>query len=420
MKKSQKILSVFFSLVLLLGAVCPAVYAEGDPGLKFGDDGKFRIMHITDTHFTDCPFEEAIAFIEAALDDYKPDLVVFGGDNIKGWFDTSMQLGVKTAIDSLVAPLEERGIPFAYTYGNHDWQTYLCPKVLQNGFYQLHPNCIKPETNGTPFRAGDGYILVKDSAGENNILNLWLFDSGTILELGDDEYVEGVNALQLGWYKKACDKVASENGGRVIPSLVFQHFPVWEISKIFDEAENGVSSGNKKYALKSEFTDGITAGVPGRANDRITTHLNKSADIPTDNSGEYAAWVAKGDVFGAFFGHSHVNDYCGITEDGIVLGATMSAGGFNISSRFNDADGNPVEARGLRVIELDEEALTNGGSPVDSMTTYSVYYSDYFDGSVEKYPSKYKKLDEHDFGEWILLELEYFVKLIADILFANL
>ena len=73
MKKSQKILSVFFALVLLLGAASPAVYAKSESGLKFGDDGKFRIMHITDTHFTDCPFEEAIAFIEAALDDSNVD-----------------------------------------------------------------------------------------------------------------------------------------------------------------------------------------------------------------------------------------------------------------------------------------------------------------------------------------------------------
>ena len=80
--------------------------------LRFGEDGKFRIMHITDTHFTDCPFSESIAFIEKALDEYEPDLVVFGGDNIKGWYDTSVQLGVKAAIDALVAPLEERNIPF--------------------------------------------------------------------------------------------------------------------------------------------------------------------------------------------------------------------------------------------------------------------------------------------------------------------
>ena len=132
MKNFKKILSVIFVMIFIVGCVCPAASAKSETELQFNEDGKFRIMHITDTHFTDFPFAESIAFIEKALDDYKPDLVVLGGDNIKGWFDTSMQLGVKAAIDQLVAPFEERDIPFTFVYGNHDWQTYLCPKNMHD------------------------------------------------------------------------------------------------------------------------------------------------------------------------------------------------------------------------------------------------------------------------------------------------
>lgn len=415
MKKSVKILSVIMAFILVIGSLCPAAFAKSKTELKFNEDGKFRIMHITDTHFTDFPFAESIAFIENALDDYKPDLVIFGGDNIKGWFDTSMQLGVKAAIDQLVAPLEERNIPFSFVYGNHDWQTYLCPKNIQNQMYSAHSNCIMPKGYSTPFRSANGYILIKDSKGEKNIFNLWLIDSGTILKTGTKR-VETVNNVQLNWYRRTSEKLAKQNGGKMIPSFVFQHLSVQEITKLFDEAENGVGCGGKTYTLKTGITDGITNGVTGTPDGRIGTHLNKSVEIPTKNKGEYSAWVEQGDVIGAFFGHAHVNDYCGITDDGIILGATLSAGGFNIASRFDDENDNPVEARGLRIIDLDENILLDGSrKPTEAVSTFSVYYSDYDDTSVEKYPSKYKDFDEHDFGEWFKIEFGYLRDLIAGI-----
>lgn len=412
MKNFKKVLCIVFTAVLIFGSVCTPVFAKGKTELKFDDDGKFRIMHITDTHFTDFPFEESIAFIEKALDDYKPDLVIFGGDNVKGWFATSMQLGVKAAIDKLVAPLEERNIPFSFTYGNHDWETYLCPKVMQNGMYSAHENCIMPNGYSTLFRAGNGNITIKDSKGEKDIFNLWLFDSGTKIKAGST-YVESVNSVQLDWYKRTSEKLAKNNGGRVIPSFVFQHFPVWEITKIFDEAESNIMCGEKAYTLKPGITDGITNGVAGTPNERMVTHLNKTVEIPTENSGEYSAWVSQGDVIGAFFGHSHVNDYCGITDDGIILGATLSAGGFNISSRFEDENGKTVEARGLRIIDLDENILLDEAKDnTEAVSTFSVYYSDYFTDSLEKYPSKYKEYDEHDFGEWFRIEFGYFIEFL--------
>ena len=416
MKKFKKVLSVIFAVIIVIGSLCPAAFAKkSEPELKFGDDGKFRIMHITDTHYTDFPFEESIAFIGKALDDYQPDLVVFGGDNIKGWFDTSMQLGVKSAIDQLVAPLEERNVPFTFVYGNHDWQTYLCPKLLQNKYYSAHSNCIMPKGYSTPFRSANGYVLVKDSSGEKNIFNLWLIDSGTVIDTGTKR-LEAVNEVQLSWYKNTCKKLAKQNGSKTVPSIVFQHFPVQEVTYLFDEAEGGIKCGDGTYTLRDGITDGLTNGTPNKEDGAFSTHLNKSVDLPDKNKGEYSAWIENGDVIGAFFGHAHVNDYCGITDDGIILGSTLSAGGFNIASRFDDENDNPVEARGLRVIDIDEKILLDETKDnTEAISTFSVYYSDFDDSSVEKYPSKYKAFDEHDFGEWIKIEFGYLKDLILGI-----
>ena len=98
---------------LLFGFAAPCLAAMGTPQksksdkfkreapapLKFGSDGKFRILHLTDIHDVDPDMDddadrkiplardiETINTIEKCLDIAKPDLVVFGGDNISGYW----------------------------------------------------------------------------------------------------------------------------------------------------------------------------------------------------------------------------------------------------------------------------------------------------------------------------------------------
>lgn len=415
MKKRYRILSVILAVITVFCSLSIASAAKSkEPELKFDGNGRFRIMHISDTHYTDFPFAESIAFIEKALDDYKPDLVVFGGDNIKGWFDTSVQLGTKAAIDQLVAPVEDRNIPFTYVYGNHDREAYLCPKTQQNRYYKAHSGCIVPGGYGSAFGKSNGNILIKDSEGKKDIFNVWLFDSGTKIKAGGKTTARGVTTAEIKWYEKKCGELKSANGGKPIPSVVFQHFGVEEVTKLFDENADGFRCGNGTYTLKPGITDAITNGVPGTVNTRMSTHLNKNCEIPTENNGEYSAFVRQGDVIGLFFGHTHANDFCGITDDNVIIGATLSAGGFNIASRFTDPQGNQVEARGLRVIDVDEADLL-AGRGTGAVSSFSVYYSDYFKDSVEKYPSKYKGNDEHTFGEWIKIEFKYFADFLKSL-----
>ena len=59
-----------------------------------------------------------ISFMNDILDYAKPDLVVFTGDNVYVSTKSSFDKGAKAIID----PLISRGIPYAYTFGNHDDQ----------------------------------------------------------------------------------------------------------------------------------------------------------------------------------------------------------------------------------------------------------------------------------------------------------
>ena len=71
---SRKLLALILSLIVLMSLCSLSVSAEKDV-LKFGKDGKFRIMQINDFQDRDNTNSKSLDFLEAALDIYKPDLL---------------------------------------------------------------------------------------------------------------------------------------------------------------------------------------------------------------------------------------------------------------------------------------------------------------------------------------------------------
>ena len=102
--------------------------------LRVREDGKFKIVQISDTHMVtgvgickdaidahgnDLPESEAdpltVDFIGRILDVEKPDLVILTGDQVHHDIPDS-----QSALFKVVAPIIERSTPFAAVFGNHD------------------------------------------------------------------------------------------------------------------------------------------------------------------------------------------------------------------------------------------------------------------------------------------------------------
>jgi Calcineurin-like phosphoesterase len=102
--------------------------------LRVREDGKFKIVQISDTHMVTgvgvckdamdaggqpLPESEAdpltIDFLGGILDVEKPDLVVLTGDQLH-----HDNLDSQSALFKVVAPMIERSIPYAAVFGNHD------------------------------------------------------------------------------------------------------------------------------------------------------------------------------------------------------------------------------------------------------------------------------------------------------------
>ena len=369
----RKSISLFLIAVLFIGIFSSiSVSAEEEPELRFNDDGKFTIVQFTDTHTTDQPYEEMIALIEGALDTYKPDLAVFTGDNVTGGWYMSTPYSVKKAISYLVTPCEERNIPFAIVFGNHDWQT-ITPKALQLKFYDEYKMNLTQNGFSILHRRANYNLPIKSSDGTKNAFNLWFIDSGTKDMF---ENFHPVYDSQIEWYENKSAELKDANGGEVVPSILFQHIPVyetWDIMKeVTAETENAIEHNGKYYILdpdKAYKNSGRLTSVPGDFD---------------DSGNQYDSWVKTGDVIAAFFGHDHTNDYVGITDDGIMLGGTNTAG---FQSR---GDGN----QGCRVIEIFEDNPTE-------INTFSAYYKDFVGGPI---PASKKDYDSE--ARWMsILEM---------------
>lgn len=357
-KKFKSLFALMLSTLLVISVCLPSVAAlqtkSARPVLKFRPDGTFKILQITDTQDTDQLHIGTKQFIDAALDSVQPDLVVFTGDNTVGYWLTMNKTKMRAAIDAIVGPVNARGIPFAVVPGNHDNESIKWGVTLKDqlDMYMAYPTCLAVD-DGALTGCSTYNLLVKNSAGTKDIFNIYMVDSGGYKLIGGDQDL--VAQDQIDWYKDKSNELKALNGGVVMPSLLFQHIPVPEF---YTE-------------LMTEVAEDTPGAMPGKgcesgkfflpdADKYIAGSFGENPSISAKNVGFYDAWVEKGDIFAAFFGHDHHNDYMGKTDDGIVMGYCRGTGFHSYGSGT---------ARGVRSFTLYENDLKH-------FDTVSILYSD--------------------------------------------
>ena len=293
-------------------------------------DGKFRIMQIADVQ-EDYPVNpDTIRLITAAVEREKPDLVVFTGDQIQGYspcYKDNTYEKVKKVIDAFVSPIAERGIPFTFTFGNHD-DDCVTGKLAQTELYSSYESCVMGEGRAKDDPATH-FIKIKDSKGEKDVFALYLIDSN---KKEPDGSYSPVRREQIEWLENA----RKENG--YLPALVFQHIPVPEFYKVLKKVPFYTKGALEAYkSMKNTFW--VLEGDEG--------FFGETPAVPVINNGEFDSLKAHGDILGLFVGHDHNNSFVR-RLDGVDLGYTQGAG-------FNTY--GPAEKRGARIFDLDESDL---------------------------------------------------------------
>lgn len=358
-KKLTFIASVVLVLALLMGSLPATAFAANksvDKTLKFGSDGKFTILQFADIQ--DGPILKPITrdFIKEAVKRVQPDLIVLTGDNISGG---SCTLGLKpvdkllvsSAIDDFMSIFEKAGIPTAMVFGNHDGECRVT-KEEQMAIYNKYSCSLGVDEGAEIYGCGTYNLPILSSDGRRTAYNLWMIDSNMYeyAENGDRIGYDYVHQSQLDWYVKTSNELKAANGGKAVPSMVFQHIVVPEIWDALMEVpagtEGAIENGGKYYKLNPE-------------NSTADSVLHEAPCPPVTNGGQFNTMKEQGDVVAMIFGHDHVNNYT-INYQGIDLVCTAGTG----FSSYGD------DGRGARVIELDENDLSTYTTRSDTFLGY--------------------------------------------------
>ena len=327
--------------------------------LKF-KNGKFKIMQIADIQDTNKTAPDTLRLIEAALDSEKPDLVVFSGDQIKG-YGFNLQHGdidkkVRTAIDNIVSPVVERKIPFTLCFGNHDGKRDFS-KEEQLKVYQSYDGCLA-YSDGEDIKGVANHCLTVGGEDGSCKLALYMLDTNLRLDIGGYDCL-GQN--QLEWYTKKRDELENQNGG-VVPAIVFQHIPPIEVFDLLTQVKR-----TKKDAVQAFRNYKGKWYILNK--DRVNENgfMGESPAVPDEDMHETEYFREKKDVLGIYFGHDHNNSFNG-KVDGIDIGYTQGCG-FNVYG--------PGLNRGVRILEFDENDIKN-------YKTYDVRYKQLLGHKLKK------------------------------------
>ena len=180
--------------------------------LRFQKDGTFKIMQITDMQEIPAISKDTIALMERAVLEEQPDLVVYTGDQIKGYGVTykgkgeELEREVAQTIGKLLEPVTKRGIPFAVTFGNHDCQVGISNQDQFYHIYKRLPNCIGEQAEGI---GGGGTCAIPIEASDGSgrdVFELYLFDSGTDAKEGGYEAFDQKLSLLGALIEKVSDE----------------------------------------------------------------------------------------------------------------------------------------------------------------------------------------------------------------------
>ncbi len=302
-------------------------------------NGKFKILQVSDPQDMHYVRHSLIKMLNKAYDDLKPDLVVFTGDNVlsnhlldarfgnkqsgEGWFDTRKRM--KKALEFILKPLEDRGIPFAMHFGNHDDMCCMTKEEIIELYreYSCFVGLCDTYGNGD---IGTHNILIY--SGDTPKFNLWMMDTSR-QNKAEDKCYEGVTEKAVEWYKATSDRL-----GR-LPSLMFQHIPMSEISECVEEC-----SKNDEGAVKLYEENKYIRLKPEKVN---SGRLFEPTPGCKENYGQFEAVKQQGDVLAVVYGHHHMNKF-DIEHEGVRMIQTPAA-----SFRCY---GN--ENRGISLFEIDE------------------------------------------------------------------
>jgi len=303
-----------------LPALSSPTHTATNDDLKFRAAGSFKLLCLSDCHYQPAPDPYSHAMIETLIRAEQPDLVIVNGDAISGR-SIATTGSMRQAADNVAAVMEQMGVRWAITLGNHEMDNRAVnhvDKARLMSLYEVFPHNVNRGWTRGLTGAGNKCLPLWDAAHTKPLWNLWLIDSGA----GSSEPGVGydwIHADQIHWYQQTSFEM-EQKWGRKIPGLMFFHIPLPEF---------------REMALSAKV-------IGERQEQEGASHIN---------SGLFSAILERGDVRGIICGHDHSNNYLG-TFHGVALGYDAAAGFLNAYPHLEPGDPANGRVRGGRVVVL--------------------------------------------------------------------
>jgi hypothetical protein len=275
-------------------------------------DGDFKILQITDVHLGGSVLsydkdKMALETVYALLEETRPDFVIVTGDLVFPVGYASFSFNNTAPVQQFAAFMRNTGIPWAFTYGNHDTENYAA--TPQSGLNELYKSLswrtsktlmypyVQPDIMGR----NNQVIELRNNDGSLNQL-LFLIDSNAYTGEGLNKY-DYIHDDQVEWYREQVLEAKQEEG-RIVPSMVFFHIPLQQYRTAYNLYEQG--SDEVKYFFGSNDEKMI---------DKIccSEYPSKMFDVAKE----------LGSTTGFFCGHDHYNNMS-LEYEGIRLTYGMS------------------------------------------------------------------------------------------------
>ena len=275
----KRFIALTFISAVALTACGTKQYQPKDYVLTLDYQNDFKILQLTDLHMADKDNqEEHYKFLDLIFDDERTngtDLVVVTGD--------LFTFASKPTAERLFNYLDEQKIPWTVTFGNHDEQCYFSVDWLTGYLNKLGKSdksyCMFKDLQDDDVNGNCNFVInLMDGANVHD--QLFIMDSNRY-NYGEYFGYDCFHQDQIDWYERMVTYTKEQNGGTIVPSLMFYHIPLPEVNDAWEK-------GTKIYA-------------DGRK-------LEKSCP-PDKDFGFFNKIHELGSTKAMFFGHDHINDF---------------------------------------------------------------------------------------------------------------
>lgn len=307
--------------LLLLGNL--TLFSCGGNSVKIPDPyrlslayhASFKILWITDIHWGyaednpnyDIETTHLKEMISSAKDKENPDLLVLTGDTFR--------TASSAQVISLLSLIDSYNIPWAFTYGNHDTESFSAYRYYINDQVAKCKNQVFVDVKNDAYTGLTNYYIDL-TANEKTVYRLFIIDSNTYQN--PEEEGSGYDIIHQDQLDHLKEINKSRNDGA--PGLAFFHIPLTEFTAAYQGYKMGLYSGQ---------------GENGEA-----------VCSPYTNNGAYEV-LKSINVKAACCGHDHKN-YSDINYKNEMI--------FSYGLKASDLDYHTEGLYGYKIIELPEDS----------------------------------------------------------------